>query len=239
MALDVEGVVDCGVSGEEPLGGGLGFEPLLLAFSSSDREMGVLNAVVFPQPTRPVQMPKIQLIKGHAVRRQTVGRDHLRLYRLIMQQASEKPQRRLCVPPALDYEVQDLALVIDGARQIHPPSADPADHLVQVPARRSPHRAAHRHSLNRERLAGVKSEPEVEMTSEEKLRLLAAYDRACLNAALANRGMYLLGNKPDLRRDRLRHSADSRTVRNLGADQQETPKPDPGSDDSGSNLTVS
>jgi hypothetical protein len=35
----------------------------------------------------------------------------------------------------LDHKVQDLAFVVDGAPQIHPPSADPADHLVEVPTR--------------------------------------------------------------------------------------------------------
>lgn len=36
MGLDVEGVVDGGVAGEEPLGGALGFELLLLSLSSSN-----------------------------------------------------------------------------------------------------------------------------------------------------------------------------------------------------------
>ena len=40
------------------------------------------------------------------------------------------------VSPALDHEVQDLAFIVDRAPKIHPLSADPADHLVQVPARR-------------------------------------------------------------------------------------------------------
>ena len=53
-----------------------------------------------------------------------------------MQKPSEKPQRRLCVPPALDHEVQNLSFIVDCAPQIHPLAADPADHLVQVPARR-------------------------------------------------------------------------------------------------------
>lgn len=48
------------------------------------------------------------------------------------------PYRELirCVPPALDDEVQDLSFIVDGAPQIRPPSADPAVHLVQMPARR-------------------------------------------------------------------------------------------------------
>ena len=98
--------------------------------------MRVLRPIVLPQPTRPVQVPQIQLIQSGSVRCEAVGRDHLRLDRLIVQQASEQPERRLCVPPALDYEVQDLAFVVDRAPQIHPLAADPADHLVQVPARR-------------------------------------------------------------------------------------------------------
>ena len=54
VTLDVEGVVDRGVGGEEPLGGGLGFETLLLPLSSSDRQMRIFDPVVLPQSTRPV-----------------------------------------------------------------------------------------------------------------------------------------------------------------------------------------
>ena len=39
MTLDVEGVVDRRVDAEKSLGRGLRFEPLLLAFSSSDRQV--------------------------------------------------------------------------------------------------------------------------------------------------------------------------------------------------------
>ena len=53
MALDIEGIVDRRVGDGESLGRGLGFELLLLALSSLDREVGVLNPVILPQPTRP------------------------------------------------------------------------------------------------------------------------------------------------------------------------------------------
>lgn len=46
MPLEVEGVVDRREGGEELLGGSLGFEPLLLSFSSSDRQVGILYPVV-------------------------------------------------------------------------------------------------------------------------------------------------------------------------------------------------
>ena len=114
----------------------VGEPPLLLPFSSSDREVGVLDSVVFPQPTRPVQMPQIQLIQSGSVRRQAVGSDRLRLDRLIVKEPPDQLQRSLRIPPALDQEVEDLAFVIDSPPQIHPLSADRTDHLIKVPARR-------------------------------------------------------------------------------------------------------
>ena len=44
----VEGVVDRRVAGEEPLGGRLGFEPLLLPLPPSDGQVGVFRSVVLP-----------------------------------------------------------------------------------------------------------------------------------------------------------------------------------------------
>ena len=81
-------------------------------------------------------MPKIQLIKGRSVGREAVGRDPRRLDRLIVQKAFQQLQGSLFVPPALDREVPDFVLVVDRPPKIHATSTDPADHLVQVPARR-------------------------------------------------------------------------------------------------------
>ena len=67
MSLDVEGVVDRGVGGEEALGRRLGFEALLLSLSPSDRQVRVLSAVVFATAPRPVQMPEIQDIERRSV----------------------------------------------------------------------------------------------------------------------------------------------------------------------------
>ena len=49
VGLGVEGVVDGGVGGEEPLGGALGLEPLHPPLSSSDRQMRVLRPIVLAQ----------------------------------------------------------------------------------------------------------------------------------------------------------------------------------------------
>ena len=62
MTLDVEGVVDRRMGDEEALGRGLGFEQLLLAFSSSNREVRVLDPVVLAEPSRAMDVPEIQLI---------------------------------------------------------------------------------------------------------------------------------------------------------------------------------
>ena len=48
MPCGVEGVVDRRVGRKEPLGGGLGLEPMLLSLPSSDRQVGVFRSVVFP-----------------------------------------------------------------------------------------------------------------------------------------------------------------------------------------------
>ena len=83
----------------------MAFEPLLLAFSSSDGQVGVLNAVVFPKPPRPAQVPWVQPIERRALEQQAVCGDRLRLDRLVAQEALQQPQRPLGVPPALDHEV--------------------------------------------------------------------------------------------------------------------------------------
>src|SRR6516165_4530756 len=38
------------------------------------------------------------------------------------------------VPPTLNQDIEDLALVIDGAPKIHPLAGNAHDHLVQVPS---------------------------------------------------------------------------------------------------------
>ena len=95
MALDVEGVVDRGVGGEEFLGGSLGFEPLLLSLSSSDRQVGILDPVVLAQSSRTMKGLEPKLPKGRSVRRQAVCGDPFRLNRLISQEPTQKYKRRL------------------------------------------------------------------------------------------------------------------------------------------------
>lgn len=98
--------------------------------------MGVLRPIVLPEPTGSMEMTQLELVQGRDVGAQPIRRDELRLHRLISEKASEQLQRGFRIPPALHDEVQNLAFVIDCSPQVHALSADPADHLIEMPARR-------------------------------------------------------------------------------------------------------
>jgi len=70
-----------------------------------------------------MQMTQAQHLKSSRIRSKTVGNDTFWLDRLVSQQSVQQHQRRLCVSPALDDEVQDLSLT------------DRTDDLIQMPAR--------------------------------------------------------------------------------------------------------
>src|SRR5207253_2537360 len=53
---------------------------------------------------------------------------------LFAQQLAHQPQRGLLVAAALHQYIEDLALVIDGAPQVHSLPGDPDDHLVKLPS---------------------------------------------------------------------------------------------------------
>jgi hypothetical protein len=65
---------------------------------------------------------------------QLVGDQQFGREALLLEQLAHQPQRRPTIAPALNQHVEDLALVIDGAPQIHPLARDPYYHLVEVPA---------------------------------------------------------------------------------------------------------
>jgi len=81
-------------------------------------------------------MVELELAQRGSVRRQAVGDDRLRLHRLVAQEALQKRQSCVVIPPLLHHDVQHLALVVDRAPEVHPLAADAADHFVQVPTGR-------------------------------------------------------------------------------------------------------
>lgn len=61
VSLDIEGVVDCAVGGNETLRLALRLEPLHFSFSSSDKEMRVFSPIVISQSTRLVALQAAQI----------------------------------------------------------------------------------------------------------------------------------------------------------------------------------
>src|SRR4030088_595415 len=62
-----------------------------------------------------------------------VGRQQFRHEALFPEQLAHQPECRALVAAALNQHVENLALVIDGAPQVHPLARDANDHLVEVP----------------------------------------------------------------------------------------------------------
>src|SRR5947207_1572708 len=71
--------------------------------------------------------------KSGSVRAQLVSRQQFRHKALFPEQLADEPECRALVATALNQHVENLALVIDGAPQIHPLAGDANDHLVELP----------------------------------------------------------------------------------------------------------
>ena len=78
MALNVEGVVDGSVGGDETLGLALGLEPLHFPLSPADREVGVFHPIIVSQSPRFVAIRATDDPHRRPVRRETIGHDLLR-----------------------------------------------------------------------------------------------------------------------------------------------------------------
>src|SRR5712671_4996934 len=71
--------------------------------------------------------------KSGSVRAQLVGRQQFRHEALFPEQLAHEPECPALVAAALNQHVENLALVIDRAPQVHLPAGDPDHHLVEVP----------------------------------------------------------------------------------------------------------
>jgi hypothetical protein len=119
---------------EKPLCGSRRLEPLHLALPSPHDLMGVFSAIVFSEASI-VRAGEAQLPEGRTVGAQLVGDQQLRCEALFLEQLAHQPECRLRIAPTLNEHVEDLALVVDGAPQVHPFPGDPDDHLIEVPSR--------------------------------------------------------------------------------------------------------
>ena len=135
MGLGIEGVVDRRMGHQETLGGSLGLEPLHLSFSPPDRQMGVFGSVL-PR-SRPGRWRSINSnafsVAAWEPRPSVVidsgSTGWLRNRRLSNFRAAFVLRRR-CITRARTSPSSSTA------PQMHAPSADIADHLVQMPTRR-------------------------------------------------------------------------------------------------------
>src|SRR3979411_1678016 len=75
-----------------------------------------------------------QVPESSAVGAQLIGRQQFRRETLFLEELAHQPECRPLVAPALNQHVENLALVIDGAPQVHPFAGYPDHHLVEVPS---------------------------------------------------------------------------------------------------------
>lgn len=112
MALKVDGDLDRRMGVEKSLGRGLGFEQLLLAFSSSDRQVGVLNAVLLPKSAGSMKVTQTQLVERRTAGQQAICGDRLRVHPLVFREMSEQPQRRHAHDPSAEDHLAVLASLL-------------------------------------------------------------------------------------------------------------------------------
>jgi len=103
--------------------------------------MGVFGPVI-EALVLPMLDPGHDLPLGSGVALKLVGDEHTRGSTLLLEELAEQPFGGLLVAPALDENIENEAVLVDGAPEpmLLPGQAD--DHLIEVPfvatARRSP-----------------------------------------------------------------------------------------------------
>jgi hypothetical protein len=95
--------------------------------------MGILRAIVLPEPLL-MGAGQTKVPERCSVGGELVGDQQFRREAQFPEELAHQAQRRPLVAPALNQHVEDLALMIDGAPQVHPLAGDPYDHLVEVPS---------------------------------------------------------------------------------------------------------
>ncbi len=98
--------------------------------------MRSFNAVVLP--TRLVVPDRqAQISDRSRVGSELVGDENTWSAAAFLQELAHETKRSALVAPALDENVEDLAMLVDGAPQIHSLSADRDEHLIEMPQRMS------------------------------------------------------------------------------------------------------
>jgi hypothetical protein len=95
--------------------------------------MRIFGSIVPPKPLL-MRAGQSQTPERGGIGAQLVGDQQFGCEPLLLEQLAHQPQRRPSVASALNQHVEDLALVVDGAPEIHPLAGDPNHHLVEVSA---------------------------------------------------------------------------------------------------------
>src|SRR5438270_11335906 len=135
-----EYIGDLIMGGEEALNLPRRLEPLHDPLSSSGRLMGVFGPVI-EALVLPMLDPTHDLPLGRGVALQLVGDEHTRCSTLLLEELAEQAFGGLLVAPALDQNIENEAVLVDGTPEPVLLSGDADDDLIEVPfvatARRS------------------------------------------------------------------------------------------------------
>src|SRR5438045_3222735 len=86
--------------------------------------MGVFSAIVLSEAPI-MRAGEAQLFGSQAVGAQLVGDQQLRREAVFAEQLAHQPECRMWISPTLNEDIEDLALVVDGAPWGHPLPSDP------------------------------------------------------------------------------------------------------------------
>src|SRR4051812_49353934 len=128
------------MGGKEALSLPRRLEPLHDPLSSSGRLMGVFGPVI-EALVAPMLDPGHDLPLGRGVALQLVGDKHTRCATVLLEELAEQTFGGLLVAPALDQNIENEPILVDGTPEPMLPPGDADDDLIEVPfvatARRS------------------------------------------------------------------------------------------------------
>jgi hypothetical protein len=127
-----EEVGDLIMDGKKPLHLPRRFEPFHDPLSSSGRLVGILCAVV-EAFVLAVLDARQDIALGGGIAFQLVGDQHTRDSSLLLQQFAQQALGRLLIAPALDENVKDKPLLVNGAPEPMLCAGDGDDDLIKVP----------------------------------------------------------------------------------------------------------
>jgi len=132
MAAELAVVVDASVGRQKALRIARRLEPLDLPLSSPGGLVRYLGAVV-EIAALPVLDTGQDLALGRAIAAELVGHDHARNILQALEQLAEEPFSSFGIAPALDQDVEHVAVLVHGAPKAKHLARDADQHTVELP----------------------------------------------------------------------------------------------------------